>query len=272
MFDEMVDGVIRAVERKQIPSAQYRAILVDEGHDFQPEWLRLVTQMVDPQTNSLLLLYDDAQSIYERGRTRQFSFKSVGVQAQGRTTVLRINYRNTRQILKTASMIAADLLRGEERDEDGIPMLSPISCGRDGQAPIVIQLPSLREEAFKVTELLSAAHEEGHAWKEMAVICRHHEVIEVCATALRQRRLPHQVRKRSGDFDPAADTIKVLTMHASKGLEFPVVALPGVGRMPEDGLDEVEEARLFYVAATRATHSLIITLSGNGAYAQMLAG
>ncbi len=272
MFDEMVDGVIRAVERKQIPSAQYRAILVDEGHDFQPEWLRLVTQMVDPQTNSLLLLYDDAQSIYERGRTRQFSFKSVGVQAQGRTTVLRINYRNTRQILKTASMIAADLLRGEERDEDGIPMLSPISCGRDGQAPIVIQLPSLREEAFKVAELLSAAHEEGHAWKEMAVICRHHEVIEVCATALRQRRLPHQVRKRSGDFDPAADTIKVLTMHASKGLEFPVVALPGVGRMPEDGLDEVEEARLFYVAATRATHSLIITLSGNGAYAQMLAG
>ena len=272
MFDEMVDGVIRAVERKQIPSAQYRAVLVDEGHDFQPEWLRLVTQMVDPQTNSLLLLYDDAQSIYERGRTRQFSFKSVGVQAQGRTTVLRINYRNTRQILKTASMIAADLLRGEDRDEDGIPMLSPISCGRDGQAPIVIQLPSLREEAFKVTELLSAAHEEGHAWKEMAVICRHHEVIEVCATALRQRRLPHQVRKRSGDFDPAADTIKVLTMHASKGLEFPVVALPGVGRMPEDGLDEVEEARLFYVAATRATHSLIITLSGNGAYAQMLAG
>lgn len=272
MFDEMVDGVIRAVERKQIPSGQYRAILVDEGHDFQPEWLRLVTQMVDPQTNSLLLLYDDAQSIYERGRTRQFSFKSVGVQAQGRTTVLRINYRNTRQILKTASKIAADLLRGEDRDEDGIPMLSPISCGRDGQAPTVIRLPSLREEAFKVTELLSAAHEEGHAWKEMAVICRHHEVIEVCAAALRQRRLPHQVRKRSGDFDPAADTIKVLTMHASKGLEFPVVALPGVGRMPEDGLDEVEEARLFYVAATRATQSLIITLSGNGAYGQLLAG
>ena len=47
--------------------------------------------------------------------------------------------------------------------------------------------------------------------------------------ALRQRRLPHKVRHRSGDFDPLADTIKVMTMHASKGLEFPVVAVAGIG-------------------------------------------
>ena len=63
MFDEMVDGVIRAVERRHIPSGQYQAVLIDEGHDFRPEWLKLVTQMVDPSTNSLLLLYDDAQSL-----------------------------------------------------------------------------------------------------------------------------------------------------------------------------------------------------------------
>ena len=48
MFDEMVDSVIRGVERRQIPSGQYQAVLIDEGHDFQPEWLKLVTQMVDP--------------------------------------------------------------------------------------------------------------------------------------------------------------------------------------------------------------------------------
>ena len=60
-------------------------------------------------------------------------------------------------------------------------------------------------------------------------------------------------------------------MHVSKGLEFPVVALPGVGYMPEEGEDEGEEARLFYVAATRATQSLYITLSGNGAFAARFA-
>ncbi|MDP3616612.1 MAG: NERD domain-containing protein/DEAD/DEAH box helicase, partial [Rhodoferax sp.] len=69
---ELVQRLIRAVDRKQIPSGQYQAILIDEGHDFAPEWLRLVTQMVDPTTNSLLLLYDDAQSIYERSRSKQF--------------------------------------------------------------------------------------------------------------------------------------------------------------------------------------------------------
>lgn len=266
MFEEMVDNVIRGVDRKQIPSGQYQAILIDEGHDFQPEWLRLVTQMVDPLTNCLLLLYDDAQSIYERQRTRQFSFKSVGIQAQGRTTVLKINYRNSRQILQTASMIAADLLNADDSDDDGIPLLRPISCGRDGHVPTVIRLPSLRDEAIRIAELLSAAHQEGRAWGEMAIICRHYAVMEECAAALRQRELPHQVRKGSGTFDPSADTIKVLTMHASKGLEFPLVALPGVGRMPEEGHSEADEARLFYVAATRATQTLYITLSGKGAY------
>jgi hypothetical protein len=268
MFDQMVDNVIRGVERRQIPSGQYRAVLIDEGHDFQPEWLKLVTQMVDPSTNSLLLLFDDAQSIYERKRTRQFSFKSVGIQAQGRTTVLKINYRNPRQVLQTASMIAADLLEPEDRDDDGIPLLQPISCGRNGPAPVVIRLPSLRDEAKKIAELLSAAHQEGTPWGDMAVICRRYAVMEECAAALRQRNLPHQVRKGSGSFDPGTDSIKVLTVHASKGLEFPVVALPGVGHMPEHGESETGEARLFYVAATRATQTLYITLSGNAAFAE----
>jgi hypothetical protein len=266
MFDQMVDNVIRGVDRGMIPSGQYQAILIDEGHDFRPEWLRLVTQMVDPATNCLLVLYDDAQSIYERRHSRQFSFKSVGIQAQGRTTVLKINYRNTRQILETASLIAADLLTPEDKDDDGVPLLHPISCGREGHAPLVIRLPSLRDEARQIAELFNAAHQEGQAWGEMAIICRNHGVMDECASALRQRRLPHQVRKGAGTFDPAADSIKVLTMHASKGLEFAVVALPGVGRMPEPGHSEAEEARLFYVAATRATHTLYITLSGTGGY------
>ena len=49
MFEEMVDNVIRGVERTQIPAGQYQAILIDEGHDFQPHWLKLVTQMVRPE-------------------------------------------------------------------------------------------------------------------------------------------------------------------------------------------------------------------------------
>ena len=98
----------------------------------------------------------------------------------------------------------------------------------------------------------------------MAVICRRYDEMDECAHALNRARLPHQVRKGSGSFHPNEDTIKVLTMHASKGLEFPVVALAGVGSMSAQGEDEREEARLFYVGATRATQRLVIMASGMG--------
>ena len=42
-------------------------------------------------------------------------------------------------------------------------------------------------------------------------------------------------------------------VQVSKGLEFHVVALPGVGHMPAAGKDEHEAARVFYLAATRVT-------------------
>ena len=272
LFDEMVDGVIRGVERQQIPSGQYQAVLIDEGHDFAPEWLRLVTQMVDPSTNCLLLLYDDAQSIYERSRSKQFSFKSVGVQAQGRTTILKINYRNTRQILQTASLIAADLLTADEQDDDGIPLLKPISGGRDGEPPVIIKLPSLREEAYAIADHLCNAHQEGHAWGDMAILCADWKTMDLCADALHQRKLPFNVRKRTGEYKPADDSIQIMTMKVSKGLEFPVVALPGVGHMPASGEDEADAARVFYVAATRATQKLVIGVGGDSVFASRITG
>jgi superfamily I DNA/RNA helicase len=63
----------------------------------------------------------------------------------------------------------------------------------------------------------------------------------------------------------------VLTLHASKGLEFPVVALVGAGHMPAPGEDKREEAKLFYVGATRATQRLIIGMGGDGRFWQRLA-
>ena len=265
---DMVQRVINAVDRKQIPSGQYQAVLIDEGHDFAPEWLRLVTQMVDPTTNSLLLLYDDAQSIYERARSKQFSFKSVGVQAQGRTTILKINYRNTKQILQTANLIAADLLTADDKDDDGIPLVKPISCGREGQAPVLIKLPTLREEACAIADQLNQAHKEGHAWGDMAILCPDYSTRDLCAQVLHQRQMPVEMRRNPGDFDPTSDTIKVMTMKVSKGLEFPVVALPGVGQMPAKGEDEQEAARVFYVAATRASQRLVIGVGGDAKFSQ----
>ena len=78
------------------------------------------------------------------------------------------------------------------------------------------------------------------------------------------------MRHRSGDYDPTANTIKVMTMHVSKGLEFPVVAVMGVGQMPRADEEAADEARLFYVAATRSTHKLMVTVAGQGAFGAVL--
>ena len=66
---------------------------------------------------------------------------------------------------------------------------------------------------------------------------------------------------------------QIKVMKVSKGLGLPVVALPGMGRIPAQGDDEKGAARVFYVAATRATRAtqrLMITLCGNSRFARLL--
>jgi len=66
--------------------------------------------------------------------------------------------------------------------------------------------------------------------------------------------------------DPDADTVKLMTIHAAKGLEFPVVFVGGLeeGLFPNamsiNAREELEEERrLFYVAITRAKTRLYLT-------------
>jgi superfamily I DNA/RNA helicase len=151
-------------------------------------------------------------------------------------------------------------------DDDGIPLLKPVSCGREGQAPVIIKLPTLRDEAFAIAEHLASAHQEGFAWGDMAVLCADYDTMFLMGRTLTQRKLPHRVRERPGDYYPAANAIQVMTMKVSKGLEFPVVALPGVGHMPAPGENEKEAARVFYVAATRATQRLVMGAGGDGGF------
>ena len=63
-------------------------------------------------------------------------------------------------------------------------------------------------------------------------------------------------------LDPG--TFQIVTMKVSKGLGFPVVALPGVGHMPAAGQNDTEAARVFYVAPTRAMQRLVIGVGGLG--------
>jgi hypothetical protein len=256
---ELVERLAAAVDRGQVPRAQYEAVLIDEGHDFEPAWLKLVVQMIDPETDSLLLLYDDAQSIY--GGRRKFSFRSVGVQAQGRTTILRLNYRNTADVLHVAYEFAKDVLHPEEADEDGVPLVAPQSAERRGPRPELVQLPTLQAEGSYLARRLFDLHKQGQRWGDMAVVYRAGFIHQEVREQLERSGIPTTLltsldpkRARSDD-----DSVKFVTFHSSKGLEYPTVAIPGFGFLPNPHENERDELRLAYVAMTRAMDRLIMT-------------
>lgn len=261
-FDRLVESVITAAGKGSIPKGQYGAVMIDEGHDFEPEWLRLVVSMVDEGTNSLLLLYDDAQSIYEKHQL-DFSLSSVGVQARGRTTILKLNYRNTDEILNFAYRFASRYLSHGEKDEDHVPLIEPETVGRHGPPPVVKVFDGYENEAKYIARIFHRMHDEQHIpWSEMCVTYRSNWMGEKLNNIFASEGVPCQwlgSQKAKKQFKPDEDNIKLMTMHSCKGLEFPVVAVSGVGYMPGKGAEPVAEAKLLYVAMTRATEKLLLT-------------
>lgn len=263
-IEKLVQTVIQGVDSGQVPRAQYGAVLVDEGHDFEPEWLKLVAQMVHPETNSLLVLYDDAQSINRRRARLGFSFAEVGIQARGRTTILRMNYRNTAQIMAVACEFARDLLSAKEAEEDAIPLVAPQSAGRSGALPELRSFAGEEAELAYVVERARALHKGGTARRDMAILFRYNKQGERFAQTLGRAGVPYDLLAATGSL--ANDSVKILSMHSSKGLEFPVVFLPCLDSMPAPRMEVAAEAKLLYVAMTRAMDRLHMTHHGRSVF------
>lgn len=74
--------------------------------------------------------------------------------------------------------------------------------------------------------------------------------------------------KRCGEKQYTAEAVTLMTLHGSKGLEFPAVILYGAeqGKIPLENeyyeTDFEEERRLLYVGMTRAKEELILTSAG----------
>jgi rhodanese-related sulfurtransferase len=262
-YEALADTVSRSVASGLVPAGQYTALLIDEAHDFEDAWLEMAARMVTPATNSLLVLYDDAQSIYQKNR-RKFNFANVGIQAQGRTSILKLNYRNTAEVLMLAMHCAQTLLADRAETEEAMQSVLPVTAGRRGPAPVLLLAGSAREEAEWVAERIAQAIAIGRALDEVAVLCRVKRHMDLVGFALQRQGINFQSMNAPGfrAFDWTRPSVKLLTLHSAKGLEFPMVVVAGLDAMPIPTEPMDEEVRLLYVGMTRATHELVLSAAG----------
>ncbi|MBX5449938.1 UvrD-helicase domain-containing protein [Thermogemmatispora sp.] len=240
----------------------YDAVIIDEAQDLDPAALRLLVLLCrDPRL--LFITADANQSIYGSG----FAWTEVHqwLRFRGRTSVLTVNYRSTREIGEAARAY----LRAQASAElDGEP------CERryehSGPVPALRRVASRAEEVDLLRRFLpAAAHELRLGIGACAVLTPTLRAGQRLAEELRAQGVPARFM-RGPELDLQASGVKVLTLQSAKGLEFPVVALAGfteggwhqgaLAALSEEERQELLaiDRRTLFVGMTRAMRALLV--------------
>ncbi|WP_461201965.1 3'-5' exonuclease [Anoxybacillus sp. TBDG-1] len=277
MSEQQIPNILEKIDKKEAILPMYDAILIDEGQDFSSEWLALVSKLLNPATQSLLLVEDRAQTIYRRKRSY---VQDTGLSFQGRSKVLTINYRNTAQIVKFAwdfyrehSMLSNKVAQREFEGE----IIAPQSTRRKGPKPAIVKASSFGQEMQIVAKQMKRLHEEENVpYSEMLILYRvkrthKQNIIDVIKRALEKEQVPYywlaedETTKRK--FSRDEETVKISTIESSKGLDFQAVFIVNVDNMPfalEE--DREREVSLLYIGMTRAKEYLCLSYSGESEF------
>ncbi|WAA10993.1 3'-5' exonuclease [Fervidibacillus albus] len=279
IHERQIPYIIEKLEEKEAILPTYDAILIDEGQDFESDWLKLASLLVNPNTQSLLLVEDRAQTIYKRKRSY---LQDTGLNFQGRSKILTINYRNTTQIVKLAwdfyrkkSMLKQTVVR---RQIDG-EIIAPQSTKRKGPEPAIIRTTNFKREMKMVSRQICKLHKEKKVpYHEILILYRvkrTHKlsIIDTIQYALQNENIPYfwltenDEAKRS--FEKEDGKVKISTIDSSKGLDYQAVFIVNVDSMPFPLEENPErEASLMYIAMTRAKQYLCISYSGHSEFTE----
>jgi hypothetical protein len=268
--DLVAATALQALERGS--GNRYDGVFVDEAQDFSTQALRVIVRLLKSGSEDLVIVADAAQKIFKRNS----SWAQAGIQAQGRTKILRINYRNTRQVLQFAS---AFLLAGQQLHPERVPdgtdenaIIPPESALRTGPAPSLSLLPDANAEIAGVVDQVKAWMKISHEPRTIAVLyASSRNGSGDFPSQLLQTMSSHGIPVYWGS-DPrdkaskdrlasAAEPVVLCTIQSAKGLEFPNVVLCSVWR-EGDSVDD--NRKLIYVGMTRATNRLaIVTRRGH---------
>lgn len=246
----------------ETPLDDYAAVVVDEAQDLSCAMIRMLHLLVGDRTDGLTLVDDREQAIYPGG----FTLAEAGVSVQGRSVVLRTNYRTTAEISAFASDLLVEDTEADTRtDADpGAAAVGRADAVRHGPQPAYAVFPSRSAHDDSLVEQVRAAVDRGVAYGDVGVLALYSWHATEAVDALTHAGIP-VVELTEYDGDPI-DAVKVGTIKRSKGLEFTdvfVVRTPphlvGVGFVdPDDAALERRtlQRRELYVAMTRARDGL----------------
>jgi superfamily I DNA and RNA helicase len=281
IHESQIPLMLEKLKKRETILPTYDAILIDEGQDFEPEWLALVSSVINEQTQSLLLVEDRAQSIYKRRRSY---IQDTGLSFKGRSKVLSINYRNTAQVVK----FAWDFYREHSifknkvvnRDLEG-EIIAPQSTKRKGPEVGIIKAKNFFEEmriiARQISKLISEKKVPAHEILILYRVKRTHKypIIDLIKKSLSNEKLVYfwitENDKSKRNFEKEDGKIKISTIDSSKGLDYQAVFIVNVDSMPfplEE--DEEREVSLLYIGMTRAKQFLCLSYSEESKFTKYL--
>ena len=234
---------------------RYDYVFIDEAQDLAPVALRMCKSLALNPKN-VFLTADRNQSIYTSG----FSWKRVAedLNFQGRSTIFKRNYRTTHEIVDAIrSLLTVD----EDVDDETIND-QPV---RHGEVPALRWIDTQTEEVNILKDwITSSLLKERVSYDSAAVLCPTNADCRRVAQAL-----PPEFKAKSmqsSEVNIGHPGVKVMTMHAAKGMEFPVVAVVGLNQdfpwSARGGSDQEEIdkqlRRTFFVACSRAMRRLLV--------------
>jgi len=259
-------SLIRSEALELVRSGQWKGrydfVLIDEAQDLTPSAICLMAE-ISRTEEGIFFAADNKQSLYSRNYS--WSVVHPRLQFKGRTAVLKRNYRSTAEIDRAAF----EILEIHSEEEDTMRSHSINS----GPLPVLLKGVDQEVEGQWVARFI----------KQMS---RHLRMKPASASVLVPRNSIGQTLAQdissSGvvakfytgrELDLKEDVVKVMTIHSSKGLEFPIVVLAGFvpGSYPtpqegDDGLYEelvANERKLLYVGMTRAMRGLMVIMNNS---------
>lgn len=260
----------------------YPFIFIDEYQDIN-EVQHALLKILAGENTSLTAIGDPHQAIYGfRGSEVRF-FETFVKDFKGACVLtLEDNYRSTANLLKASSQI----IRGSSGFE--VPQLIA-KIHKQGRL-IIHQTPTEKAEAEYVVHQIekliggtsmfsrdsrrvNSAEEGQYGFGDIAVLYRLNALNRPLREAFDRSGIPYQISGENlspvcdESYQLKIDKVSLLTLHASKGLEFPVVFIIGCEEtllplaLENMKSDLEEERRLFYVGMTRAKERLSLIRS-----------